>query len=558
MFVMANSNSKTPLVVTKRADARISCVDSDSTGSGSGCWPRYLIMSATDADKRFCSLSPFAIFKGVKGIAGDGVVMKRLFNGDVVLTCSTKSQSDNLLKCVSFGNIAPVVVTPHKFLNSSKGVIRNWELARTNPEEIKQEIPIITDVHRIVVKKNNTTVDTNTLIVTFNVPKVPENIRSGYLIIPVSPYIPKPLRCYKCQTFGHTTNKCKRDLVCARCSEKGHDDKSCQQEFKCANCDGNHASYSNKCSYFKREFEIQSIRIKNSVSFFEARKVYEQTHGKKVMDYAAAAANAPVQVASICVQTDVTWLGPNPITKKQATVPSKPVNAASRSVGTSACADDIAAITAAIPSSSKQSLPAKKHANQKRDQNNGTSAQAKTRSKSPARGSGVQKVKPTDNVKNKEKAPARESGQKVNPTVKDKEKTLAPESVKPVKQTVKDKEKSKGSSSSPVPISPIQFREALARREGLKRTYKASDFLVESELSPSRTVSKKTKSKTVDKDVTYSNVHKQRPVAEDYFMPNQYDVLQEDLDARVISASDLKKKTTETLKKGLIKLNPKS
>ena len=42
-------------------------------------------------------------------------------------------------------------MTPHKSLNSSKGVVRNRELARTDPDEIKENVPIITDVHRIVV-----------------------------------------------------------------------------------------------------------------------------------------------------------------------------------------------------------------------------------------------------------------------------------------------------------------------------------------------------------------------------------------------------------------------
>ena len=54
----------------------------------------------------------------------------------IYLTCSKKSQSDNLLKCVLFGGVAPVAVTAHKSLNSSIGVVRNWELARTDPEEI--------------------------------------------------------------------------------------------------------------------------------------------------------------------------------------------------------------------------------------------------------------------------------------------------------------------------------------------------------------------------------------------------------------------------------------
>ena len=76
------------------------------------------------------------IHKGVKGIAGGVVTIKRQFSGNICLTCSKKFQSDNLLKCVLFGCIAPVAVTAHKSLNSSKGVIRNWELARTEPDEM--------------------------------------------------------------------------------------------------------------------------------------------------------------------------------------------------------------------------------------------------------------------------------------------------------------------------------------------------------------------------------------------------------------------------------------
>ena len=83
-----------------------------------------------------------------------------------------------------FGNIAPVVVTPHRSLNSSKGVVRNWELARTDPDEIKENIPSIVDVQRIVVKRNNMEIKTNTLILTFNTPKIPESLKVCYLNIP--------------------------------------------------------------------------------------------------------------------------------------------------------------------------------------------------------------------------------------------------------------------------------------------------------------------------------------------------------------------------------------
>ena len=89
-------------------------------------------------------------------------------------------------------------MTPHKSLNCSKGVVRNWELARTDPDKIKENVPMITDVHRIVVKRNDLEVKTNTLILTFNTPKIPDSLKICYLNIPVSQYVPNPIRCYKC------------------------------------------------------------------------------------------------------------------------------------------------------------------------------------------------------------------------------------------------------------------------------------------------------------------------------------------------------------------------
>ena len=68
-------------------------------------------------------------------------------------------------------------MTAHKSLNSSKGVVGNWEHARTDPDEIKENIPSVIDVQQIVVKRSNVEVKTNTLILTFNSPKIPESLK---------------------------------------------------------------------------------------------------------------------------------------------------------------------------------------------------------------------------------------------------------------------------------------------------------------------------------------------------------------------------------------------
>ena len=60
----------------------------DDHGTSTGPWPRYLVLTATDKGKSLNNLSPFAIHKGVKGIAVGDVTIKRQFNVDIYLTCS--------------------------------------------------------------------------------------------------------------------------------------------------------------------------------------------------------------------------------------------------------------------------------------------------------------------------------------------------------------------------------------------------------------------------------------------------------------------------------------
>ena len=52
----------------------------------------------------------------------------------------------------------------------------------------------VIDVRRIVVKCNQQEVKTKTLIFTFNTPKIPEVLVAGYIRIPVTQYIPNPMR----------------------------------------------------------------------------------------------------------------------------------------------------------------------------------------------------------------------------------------------------------------------------------------------------------------------------------------------------------------------------
>ena len=70
------------------------------------------------------------------------------------------------------------------------------------------------------------------------------------------------------------------------------------------------------------------------------------------MNYAGTT-KAPIQCTSVCTQTDMSWVGAQPITRKQrpaASVTIRPVPSVSRSVGTTTRVADVKKNVAPVPS----------------------------------------------------------------------------------------------------------------------------------------------------------------------------------------------------------------
>ena len=178
------------------------------------------------------------------------------------------------------------------------------------------------------------------------------------------------------------------------------------------------------------------------------------------MNYAGAT-KAPIQCTSVCTQTDVSWVGVQPVTWKQrpaASVTSRPVPSISRSVVTTTRVVDVKHVV------TTKSSPPKKD----------TQSSKSSPKASPVHGSDAY-------------------------------------------FTVKTyKRKSKDFPITNVQISSIKFKESILNKERLKRSYQASDFLPETEISPSRLQRVNYKVKKVDKSIMYSDVHKQRHRTDDF------------------------------------------
>ncbi|GFO29676.1 RNA-directed DNA polymerase from mobile element jockey [Plakobranchus ocellatus] len=102
----------------------------------------------------------------------------------------------------------PVTASPHKSLNSSKGVICSHDLRFCLEEEMVEELSGVTHARRIKVRRGEDKIQT--VVLTFDSPKPPNKIRAGHLTLDVRPYVPLPMRCYKCQPYGHGKDKYKK------------------------------------------------------------------------------------------------------------------------------------------------------------------------------------------------------------------------------------------------------------------------------------------------------------------------------------------------------------
>ncbi|GBM53583.1 RNA-directed DNA polymerase from mobile element jockey [Araneus ventricosus] len=185
----------------------------------------FFIIKRLSADNEsFNTVSPFLVQKAITATVGEVAAIKKLRSGDLLVEVSSRQQALQILKIKVLGTI-PISVTAHATLNHSKGVITCGELLNVSVEEITRELSSqgVTHVRRITIRRDGQLLDTKHHIITFHFPTLPEFIYAGYIKLPVRAYIPNPLRCFKCQRFGHSQGNCRGTLTCARCAEKDHD-----------------------------------------------------------------------------------------------------------------------------------------------------------------------------------------------------------------------------------------------------------------------------------------------------------------------------------------------
>ncbi|KAK5640370.1 hypothetical protein RI129_011181 [Pyrocoelia pectoralis] len=271
--------------------------------------PRFLVVKKVDGD--FGQDSPFMIQKQLFGLIGEAKSIRKVKDGLLIETVSA-AQAKKLLSSERLDS-AKIEVTPHNTLNYSKGVVSCKDLLVCSTEEICSELKSqgVTEVRRIKKKVNGELQDTPNHVLTFNTPKLPARIKAGYLVLPVRVYVPAPMRCFRCQKFGHTAQRCDRTQMCV-CGKEMHEGKRCEDPIECVNCKGNHLAISRSCPIYKQETAIQEIKVKENISYLEARRKVVVPIPQQGISYAKMAEKVPqvdtAQLVKELVPTLVTVL----------------------------------------------------------------------------------------------------------------------------------------------------------------------------------------------------------------------------------------------------------
>ena len=245
-------------------------------------------------DRLLSSQSPFLVQKLLDSV-GKMDEVKKLRTGDFLLKVSSVKMSRKLQHLRTLGDFK-VHTEPHKSLNHVKGVIFHYDLAKSSSEEVISNLESygVTDAYCVTKKFiDGETRKTGLIILTFKLPEVPKEILAGYLKLEVRPYIPNPMRCYKCCKLGHLSSTCSSRVdICGLCGQEKHLEEGCPNDPHCVNCGGDHPSNNRDCPAWKAEKEIQKIKVMRDMPYREAKKIYE-IETAQTKPYSVAAAAAP-------------------------------------------------------------------------------------------------------------------------------------------------------------------------------------------------------------------------------------------------------------------------
>jgi len=225
-------------------------------------------------------MDPLKLTKIIREKVGEVKYARILGDGNLLVGCNNEVQMEKAKKmsCIGKTKVVKVVRVGEKINAGSKGVMYGIPLT-INMKELVENLRMKNRSVKSAVRMTRGVekVETESVLVEFETKEVPKEVYYGFMRYSIREYVPKPMRCYNCQEFGHMAKVCKGKRRCARCSGD-HEYGKCGAEVrpKCCNCGGNHSVAFWGCEVMKKEVKVQQIKLKENISYVEAVKRTEQ------------------------------------------------------------------------------------------------------------------------------------------------------------------------------------------------------------------------------------------------------------------------------------------
>ena len=178
----------------------------------------------------------------LKNQIGDIHLAKVLKDGNSLIVCRTEDQRERAGRVKEIGKFKVVSTSLiEKGSKWSKGVIWGVPVGVTI-EEIKTNLQggVLRNAWQMQVKVTREGVrkDSEYVVLEFEEEVIPKEVALGFMSYSIRECVPKLMRCYNCQRFGHIAKACNGRRRCARCGED-HEYGQCNHEQpKCFNCGG--------------------------------------------------------------------------------------------------------------------------------------------------------------------------------------------------------------------------------------------------------------------------------------------------------------------------------
>ena len=250
----------------------------------------------------FSAASPLKLTNELKKELGDVMHASILQNGMISIICKSARQQDKVLKLKNVLGKGVEVFKP-RISTEVKGVVYNVSL-----EVSEQELLSCLKGANVIAAKRMGNGEngrgTTPILLTFKDGMVPKRVMLGYMSYPVREYERPPLRCFKCQRYGHVAAVCRGKQRCRRCS-KDHDGKECNEPVKCCNCGGDHPASFRGCQNYVKAGNVERVKKENKISYAEAaRRVEENRVGSQIQSQSTAVARDVAKGHAIAVNDD--------------------------------------------------------------------------------------------------------------------------------------------------------------------------------------------------------------------------------------------------------------